>query len=55
MTAHQHSGEQVTDRSTDRDPGHITNRGAANTGVRSSAEDESGSHRDGERSERLVP
>ena len=55
ITAHQHSDQQVTDRPTNRDLAHISKRGAANTGARSSAEDESGCHCDGESGERFVP
>jgi hypothetical protein len=55
VTAHQHFDQQVTDRPPNRESAHKTKRGAANTGARCSAEDESGSDRDGESGERFVP
>jgi hypothetical protein len=55
MTARQHSNQQVTDHPTNREPAHKSKRGAANTGFHSSAEDEPGSDRDGESSQRFVP
>ena len=55
VTARQNSSQQVADRPTNGEPANQGKPGAAGTGVRSSAKDESGSDCDGESGERFVP